>query len=134
MKLEAESTLLARELFGVDLPEDTREKYALANKEILAQTSPAELAMVDRAIESGADLEALEFALRLRNRGNLLSRKAHVLSYLIETNPRFTGRFLNERPRRIRAYFALTWFVLYSGWKLLKGTFTIRRLGGYAAT
>ena len=52
-----------------------------------AAASPAELAEYYRAVEAGADLEALELAGRLTGRLPLLTRKVQAMVALAETLP-----------------------------------------------
>ena len=80
------------------------------------------------AMAQDADLEAMEFALRLSNRRNVFTRKLHVLAFLIESDPRYVGRFLNDTPRRAGAFLSLGGHTLRAVWKLVRGRWLLRRL------
>jgi hypothetical protein len=61
----------------------------------------------------------------MRNPKNALSQKAHIISYLLETNPKYYSVFINETQERTYAWAALSFFIARSVIKTLKGLFII---------
>jgi hypothetical protein len=124
--LEAEAAALHTALFGGDVPDDIAGHYAAAHAHALTRVTDAERQWMARAVETRADLEALEIALRVLRPGHVLTRKMRLLVYLAEASPRYYCRFVNEEPRRVRAFFALirhgarTMLKFAKGWLILK--------------
>jgi hypothetical protein len=130
-RLVAECRRLALSLFGIDPPATLVASYQRAVLQSVAGTgAAADEERVAAAVRRGADLEALEFAWRRRDPKNLLSRKAHLLAFLLETDPRSVHRFVLERPQRLRAPLALAAALARAPWKAWKGRRLLRRLPG----
>jgi len=114
-----EANHIHRALFGHDAPEEVQRQYASA----LEALPPADWPRIDleRLIERGADLEALELALRRSRRRNALTQRFQVLCYLAEVRPDNFGRFVNERRRWPAGWLILGLHLLRSLYKLAKG-------------
>jgi hypothetical protein len=129
--LRAEAEYLARRAFGVALRASDAVRYADANLVLGLGDGAGDGAqerLLRQAMTRHADVEALEFALRLSNRRNVVTRKLHVLAFLIESDPRYAPRFLNDTPSRARAYAALAAHALRAVWKYAVGRRLRRRL------
>jgi hypothetical protein len=128
--LRDEAIYMARQVYGVALRPADAIRYAEAHAALGLDrgADAAHLQLLRRAIADGADVEALEFALRLSNRRNVLTKKLHVLAFLIESDPRYVGRFLNDSPRRARAFVSLGGHTLRGAWKLVRGRWLLKRL------
>src|SRR5687768_10946323 len=107
--LQNEAVYMARRVFGVALRSSDAVRYAEAHPVlgIEAGEDASQLDLIRRALAHDADLEAMEFALRLSNRRNVLTKKLHILAFLIESDPAYVGRFLNETNTRTRAFVTL---------------------------
>ena len=114
-----EANHIHRALFGQDAPEEVHRQYASA-LEALPLTEWPRIDL-ERLIERGADLEALELALRRSRRRNALTQRFQVLCYLAEVRPDNFGRFVNERRRRPAGWLILGLHLLRSLYKLAKG-------------
>lgn len=130
--LAQEAAYLGESVFGLHLPEDLVRRYvaavrALFTAKVLSGQEPLQ-GFLRRAIREHLDVEALELALRLRGRANLVSQKVQVLSYLIESHPGFTDLFLSQRRRRGQAYVVLGLQVARTAWKYVRGRRILRRL------
>jgi hypothetical protein len=132
-ELAREGAYLSRQVFGVEPPPELLDQYVRANQALLGEPQTGEgsgLARAwRRATSARLDVEALEFALRLRLRSNLVTQKVHLLSYLIETRLEFSSRYQNERRSRSRAYLLLAVHAIRGLWKYAHGQWLIRRLG-----
>lgn len=129
--LRTEAVYLARRAFGLELRPSDAARYADANVDLGIEQRGHEGSqerLIRQAIAQGADVEALEFALRLSNRRNLLTRKLHVVAFLIESDPQYVGRFLNDRRSRTRGFLALGAHALRAVWKYAVGRWLLRRL------
>jgi hypothetical protein len=129
--LVAEAVFLARRAYGVALSARDAERYVEAHAALRLMSGTGAAAqdrLVQQAISRGADVEALEFAWRRSDRRNLLTRKLHVLAFLIEADPRYATRFLNDRPRRAHAILSLGAHTVRAAWKYCVGRWWLWRL------
>jgi hypothetical protein len=129
--LRTEAEYLARRAFGVALRASDAVRYADAVVVLgvaKGDVDGSQERLLQQAIAQDADVEALEFALRLANRRNVITRKLHVLAFLIESDPRYAQRFLNDTPSRARACLALGGHALRAVWKYAVGRRLRRRL------
>jgi len=118
-RLRVEANHIHRALFGHDAPEEVQRQYASALEAPPLADWPR--VNLDRLIERGADLEALELALRRSRRRNALTQRFQVLCYLAEVRPDNFGRFVNERRRWSAGWLILGLHLLRSLYKLAKG-------------
>lgn len=81
------------------------------------------------AVEGDADLEALEVALRLAGGDHVLVRKVRLLVALAEASPAYFDVFVNERPRRLRAWAQLAGHAARSAMKIAAGWTLLARHG-----
>src|ERR1041384_7226029 len=106
-QLRREVSALHRAAFGRDVPEEVAQQYAEAHRIALLQVNITQSRWMERAIEAGTDLEALEFSLRVQQPDHVLCRKLKLLIYITEAFPQYYGDFVNETPRRVGAFFRL---------------------------
>ncbi len=85
---------------GGTAPEDLIATYAAARARVL----PERDALVEQVIECGADLRAVELALRRRDPANALTKRALLILSLAEARPEYFWRFVEHRPSRARAW------------------------------
>ena len=132
-ELSREGAYLSRQVFGVEPLPQLLEQYVRANHALLGEGRIAEASRLARALRQAVsarlDVEALEFALRLRQRANLVTQKVHLLSYLIETDVAFSSRYLNDRKTRARAHVLLAAHAVRGLWKYARGRWLMKRLG-----
>lgn len=83
---------------------------------------------VGRLLDRGLDLEALELALRARERDNTLTRKLQALCTLAEVRGAYFGRFVQRRDARLAPFAALLWLGVRSLYKRAKGHWLLRGL------
>lgn len=126
--LQAEAVALHRALFGREVPAEIARRYVEAHAHALTRVTGAEREWMARAL--GADLEALEIAVRGARGDHVLTRKMRLLAYLCEASPEYYADFVNEEPRRARALCALGGHLARTAYKRLKGWFLrkVRRL------
>ena len=125
--LHSEARVLHRALFHSDPPAQIIDRYVAAHAAGLGTCSPAEALWLQRVLKSGADLGALEFVLRLRNRKHALVRKFHIMGYIAEGSAGYTQSFLNDKPQAARAYVRLFSDLLRTIWKYARGELLLRR-------
>jgi hypothetical protein len=73
------------------------------------------------------DAEAIELAMRLRRGDPVLTKKIHVLFYLVEVRSRYYHYFVNERAAFWLAVFRIAAGCLRTVYKYVKGAMLIRR-------
>jgi hypothetical protein len=125
--LRAEAAAIHRALFGREVPDEVARHYAAAHPYALSRVTEDERAWMARAV--GADLEALEVALRKRRPDHVLCRKFRLLATLSEASPAYYDDFVNETPRRFRAFGSLVWHWIRSLLKSFKGRILLGRYG-----
>jgi hypothetical protein len=132
-ELAREGAWLSRSVFGVEAPPGIPELYARAHRALLGDAHAAAQAplaeAVRHAVSARLDVEALELALRLRRRSNLLTQKLHLLSYLLETHKDASSRFVNQSRYRVGAWLVLLFHGVRGIVKYGRGRLLMRRLG-----
>jgi len=118
-RLRVEANHIHRALFGHDAPDEVHRQYASALEALPLADWPR--INLERLIERGTDLEALELALRRSRRRNALTQRFQVLCYLAEVRSDNFGRFVNERRRWSAGWLILGLHLLRSLYKLAKG-------------
>lgn len=118
----------ARALYGLLLKREPDSgligRYIKANQVLFV---PEAMPDFSELVKCGVDLEALEFAWRLKNNKNPLTSKLHIMIYLAEARPENFNVFFNSRDRRLKALLILGWHFARSLYKGLKGMVLLRR-------
>lgn len=127
-QLRREASALHRATFGRDIFEEIAQRYADAHCAALFQDSTTESEWMQRVLEKGADLEALEVALRSRQPAHVLCHKFKLLTYIAEAFPEYYIDFVNEERRRAASFFSLAFHGLRTIYKYLKGRWLLRTL------
>jgi hypothetical protein len=123
--LRAEADRCHAVLFGADAPEEIKRRYV----EALWTLPIAALENTAQRTASGADLEAMEFALRKRNPFNPLTQRFRVVCYLAEARADYFHRFVAERRGFLAGLFAVSYFALRSLYLSLRVKYLVRRYG-----
>jgi hypothetical protein len=126
--LEREARALHRALFRTDPPPIVVRRYVAAYEAGLGHGSQAEATWLRRVLAGGADLEAMELALRRRNRNHVLVRKFRIMTYIAEGSAGYEAMFVNDRRRAARALVELALAGSRSIWKWCKGQYLLQRL------
>ena len=114
-----EASHIYRALFGGEAPESLRRLYTAALES--APLAPWPQIDVCRLAAEGADLEAIELALRWQAPRNALSQRFQVMTYLAEVRAEHYGTFINEERRFVQGILTLTMHAGQSFYKWLKG-------------
>lgn len=126
--LIAQAHYLSDELFGARAPDALATAYARAHAHALGVFEGAECGVVDSLVRLGLDLVAVEYAMRIREPTNLLTKKVRIFVYLAESHPDYFAFFINDRDSSVyRSIGALILEMFRSGWKALKGLWLIWR-------
>jgi hypothetical protein len=123
---ETEARSIYRALFDRDIPPILMQRYLPVIERLNAATSPAELASYYRAVETQADLEALELAGRLTGRLPLLTRKVQAMVALAETLPENQRYFVNQRSSFVAGMAAMAWTAAHTARQAAKGLWLLR--------
>jgi hypothetical protein len=126
-RLKSEADHVHRALFGTDAPEEVKRQYEAALRILPLDSMPNHDLI--RLAEEGADLEAIEIALRRKNPSNALTQRFQVMCYLAEVRPAYFDRFVNRRRSFFTGVLSLGWFSLRSAYKAMKGSYLLRRHG-----
>jgi hypothetical protein len=105
----------------------TLDRYVEAHQILFTQSigegvssSPFD-SLVSEAIKRGQDIEALEYALRWQQEITVLTKKLHMLLYIIEIHPVHHKLFVNASNSVLKGYVILGYEIVRSLYKLLKG-------------
>jgi len=124
-KWQAEAEILHRILFGSGAPAEVKQRYAVALETLpLAAAPQCDLAALSKR---NVDLEAMELALRRNNPFNFLTQRFRVLCYLVEAQPDYFHRFVNDRPRFFTGALILGLKTLRSACLAVKGRWLVKR-------
>lgn len=121
-----EAHAIYRALFDHDIPPILLQRYLPVIERLNATASPAELARYYRAIESGADLEALELAGRLTGRLPLLTRKMQAMVALAETLPENQRFYINQRSSFVAGMASMAWAAAHTARRAAMGLWLLR--------
>jgi hypothetical protein len=121
-----EANAIYRALFGRAIPPILVQRFLPVIDRLNATASPAELAAYYHAIETGADLEALELAGRLTGRLPLLTRKVQAMVALAETAPENQRFYVNQRSSFFTGAAAMAWAAAHTARQAAKGLWLLR--------
>lgn len=129
--LVTEAKRLHHTLFRSEISEETLKRFLAAELQILNSLSPQARLTHDRLLEivkdPTVDLEALEYALRKRDRYNVLTQKMLALTYVCEIEERYYDTFHNDRFRPVVAFFTLGCGVVSAIVKRIRGEQILKR-------
>ncbi len=123
--IETEARFLAKQLLDRELDEKTVARYEGACERMPPFKGPQ--ANVATIIKRELDVEAIEYALRSTE--SELTKRIHILLYLVEGQQNCFNVFVNSKRSRLRAFWQLGMSVLRAPLKLLKGKYLIWRYG-----
>jgi hypothetical protein len=121
-----EARSIYRALFDRAIPPILVQRYMPVIERLNATASPAELAEYYRAVETQADLEALELAGRLTGRLALLTRKVQAMVALAETLPENQPLYVNQRSSFAAGAAAIAWAAAHTARQTAKGLWLLR--------
>ena len=119
--LREEAEFIHQMLFGRSVPELIAARYVRAHDHYVGDASP----ILRRIMDCGLDLEAIEFASRHHH--SVLTKKIHIVLYLVEAAGEYYEHFVNTRTRRVEGWIRLAGATFRASWKKVKGTLLIRR-------
>ena len=124
-----EATVLFRNFVhrNAGAPASLLRAYEQCREQLGLARDPA----LDRLIASGTDLHAVEAAMRRRDPGNGLTKRALLMLSLAESHPEFQEMFVLPRSQRIGAWFLLLFSPMAGAWTLCKGTLLLRWYGSH---
>lgn len=128
-ELFREAEVFHQAVFGRPVPGDIREEFVSANKILLKDAIRVTPVRINLILERSLDVEAIEFALRRKDPQNLLTRKLLILCYLTESRSAYFRTFVNDRYRPVTGFIKLSFAVVRSVYKLVKGHCLIRLYG-----
>ena len=117
-----EARFLFKTIFGSEPPTEVIERYNSAQRPSLVNGTWIN---IEEIIKRRLDAEAVEFASRRRR--TILSQKMHIMCYVAEACPALLSDFINTRSSRLGAFAKLGIEGLRSAWKLVYGTYLIKR-------
>ena len=120
--LSLEAEFFYEALFHKKIPSSIRNRYIEAHKacDLNHGFMQSSLKII---VSKRLDIQAIE--LCSRNSSSVLTKKVHLLVYLMEVTPQYYSIFINEKSCRIKAFFILTFSVFQSAWKWTKGHYLI---------
>lgn len=82
---------------------------------------------IEAIIKYKLDVEAIEFACRVKNKDNLLTKKIHIMIYILESQKQNNHMFLNYENGFLKGFSLLAFFTIRSIYSLVKGKYLIWR-------
>ncbi len=125
--LEREAIYFHSCFFDEELSQDVVRRYIEANRRFLAAGDERSRNMIDTVILHRLDVESVEYALRLKEKDNILTKKIQVLFFLIEVRSRYFGYFYNCEKATLRAGVELCIACIMTVYKFIKGKYLIWR-------
>ena len=124
-----EADRVYRALFGAPAPDVLKQRFVEPSKRLNAGTVIRDVERYYQAVEHAADLEALELACRWSGRFPLISAKFRLVVYLAETLPENQRHFVNTRDSFMRGLFVVSFTVVRSAFKFVRGWLLMRSFG-----
>jgi SAM-dependent methyltransferase len=128
-ELHSEAQYLYRCYFGDSADVVLRDRYARAHERYGIKESRTEQRMMCNMKSFQLDAEAVEYVLRLKDRGTILTRKVEILHFLAECEPTRSGDFFNSRDVGPRAWLYLLGALGHTVRCFVKGHILLRRYG-----
>ena len=123
---DTEARAIYRALFGRAIPPILMQRFLPVVEQLNADASPAELSAYYRAVETQADLEALELTGRLTGRLPLLTRKLQAMVALAETLPENQPLYVNQRSSFVAGAAAMAWAAAHTARQAVTGLWLLR--------
>ena len=108
------------------LPKIVIDQYILANKKLLLKSNSDRSVDINLIMSKGLDIEAIEMVTR-RSTSSDLSKKFHILFFLLEVRADYYECFTNEKGTFFKAFILMGFYTLRSVFKFLIGHYLIRR-------
>ncbi|MDZ4726973.1 MAG: hypothetical protein SH817_12505 [Leptospira sp.] len=126
--LSKEANFLLKELFSIEDNESLANLYVQAHEFILKNPG-IEIKDVDiqKIIQKKINPEAVEFAMRIKFRDNLLTKKIQILTYIIESRKEYNGLFNNFNNRFFFGFALLIFMTMRSIFLYFTGRYLISR-------
>jgi len=121
--IEAEKIYFS--IFNSKIPEAIQHRFSEISQTIDNNYRNIEVSKYYTLIPKIRDLEALELAARHFGKLPILTEKFKIMIYLSETIPQNYGLFINENPKSLYGYVAITASVIRSILKMVKGVLII---------
>ena len=106
------------------IPSDVVARYAAARARFFANDAYARL--VQFLLENELDLEAVEYALRLRHGPNGLTRRFQVMLTLCEVRSAYDAAFVQRYSSELTAWLTAPLLAVRAAWKLARGLYLLR--------
>lgn len=106
------------------VPVEIVQRYEAARARFFANDPYVRLVVF--LLEHELDVEAVEYALRLRRGPNGLTRRFQVMLTLCEVRSAYDAAFVQRRPAAFAAWAGAPLLALRAAWKLAKGLYLLR--------
>jgi hypothetical protein len=124
-ELRQECRFLCKSVLKLTPSPTALDRYVEAHEIVFAQMTKLPSSrfdsLVSEAVRRRQDIEALEYALRSKQEITILTKKLHLLLYIIETHPVHQTLFVNTRDSVLKGYVVLAYQIIRSSYKLFKG-------------
>lgn len=126
-ELRREANYLYRCFFKDSADGVLLDRYARAHERYGIKENKMEQQIMYKLQSLFLDAEAVEYILRLKDRGNILTRKTEILHFLAECEPTRSGDFFNSRDVGLRAWLYLIGALGHTVRCFVKGCILVRR-------
>ena len=108
------------------LPKIVVNQYICANRKLLLSNDIYGSINIKLIISEKLDIEAIEIVTRGRN-GSLLSKKFHILLFLLEVRGDYYCSYTNDKNTFIKAIIIMGFFTIRTLFKYITGLYLISR-------
>ncbi len=128
-ELHREARYLYRCFFNDSADVVLLDRYARAHERYGIKENKMERRIMYKLQSLHLDAEAVEYVLRLKDRGNILTRKVAILHFLAECEPTRSGDFFNSQDVGPRVCLYLFGLLGHTVRCFVKGRILVRRYG-----
>lgn len=126
-ELHREAHYLYRCFFNGSPDVVLKDRYARAHERYCIKENNMERRIMYDLQSLHLDAEAVEYVLRLKNRGNILTRKVEILHFLAECEPSRSGDFFNSQDVGPRVWLYLFGLLGHTVRCFVKGHILVKR-------
>jgi len=129
--LKLESIYFAKFFFSKEIADAAIMQYISGNQKIFLQDNnyTIQSSYIEQIVSNKADIEAIEYAWRLRDRQNILTKKIRIVFYILEVKSDYLSLFVNTKKSFLSSAAIIFLSALKSVYKLYKGKFLLRKYG-----
>ena len=126
--IEKECLMIHKILFG-QAPPSAKIITLYKSLNTIYFNNSQSLQLTQKLVNKKTDLEAIEYALRIKNNNNILTKKFRSLTFICEGHHEYYTFFVNDKDASLKSFLLLTFIPFRAIFMLIKGKMLIKIYG-----